>query len=60
MQTTQIQRISCVVCLTRLGNQKTKKQQAANEVARAYCPKLNCIETQTPLTKSYNFRNVFG
>jgi hypothetical protein len=61
MQTTQqITRISCLACNTRIGEQKTKLETASNAVARAYCPQPSGIRKQTPLTKSYNFRNAFG
>jgi hypothetical protein len=59
MQTTQIRKIACVVCNTRV-NQKERLEQASNAVARAYCIKPGGIQKQTPLTKSYNFRNAFG
>ena len=59
MQTTQIQKIACVVCNTRI-NQKARLEQASNAVARAYCIKPGGIQQQTALTKSYNFRNAFG
>jgi hypothetical protein len=59
MQATQrITKISCVVCNTKIGDQKTKLEQASNAVARAYCLQSNVQKTH--LTKSYNFRNVFG
>jgi hypothetical protein len=61
MQTTQqIQKVSCVVCTSRAGVQKEKLEIASNAVSRAYCVQPTGIQKQTPLTKSYNFRNVFG
>lgn len=61
MQTIQqITKISCVVCTTRLGNQKEKLETASNTLARAYCIQPTGIQKQPHLTKSYNFRNTFG
>jgi len=58
MNEQQIQKISCVICFTRLGNQKLKLKLASNSVARAYCVQPNTQNSH--LTKVYNFRNVFG
>lgn len=59
MQTTQqIQKVSCVVCNTKTDNQKTKLETASNLVARTYCSQPTF--QKSPLTKSYNFRYVFG
>jgi hypothetical protein len=60
MNEQQIAKISCAVCNTTGNNQKKKLQIASNTVARAYCSQPTGIKKQTYLTKSYNFRNVFG
>jgi hypothetical protein len=62
----EIKRVSCVVCDTRIGNQKTKLQNAQNNVSKAYCIQNNIVEnnnkikSKSSLTTSYNFRNAFG